>query len=178
MPARSAPSSEASAGRGNRVLVDARRGGPGAARWAKHLEALAHRFLDVLRLRDAELSLSLVGDRAIHRLNREWRQVDRPTDVLSFPSGGAPGPGPTLLGDVVISMDTARRAARANGLRLGDELALYLAHGLLHLLGHDHHQPDEARVMARLERRLLGRAGMLLRAGEGLPATSRRGRGG
>jgi probable rRNA maturation factor len=72
---------------------------------------------------------------------------------------GSTGPHP--LGDVILSLDTARRQARAARRTLGAELDLYLAHGLLHLLGHDHHRPADARRMAALEARLLQAPGML-----------------
>lgn len=148
------------------MLVDASRGGPGARRHAAALKRLAHRFLADLKLRDVELSLALVRDPAIRRLNREWRGKDQPTDVLSFPAGDSPAPGLRPLGDVIVSLDTARRAAKAFGTTLPQELALYLAHGLLHLVGYDHHTPADARTMARRERRLLGHAGMLARSDE------------
>jgi len=132
-------------------------------RLAAQVETLAQRFLEALQLDHCELSVSLVGDRAIRRINRTWRQKDQPTDVLSFPGGEAPkgAPGPRQLGDVIISLDTAERVAREEGQTLEAEVARYLAHGVLHLLGHDHHQPGEARRMAAEENRLLGGAGML-----------------
>src|SRR5207237_4296551 len=102
-----------------------------------------------------ELSLALVRDRRMRALNREWRGKDRPTDVLSFPQDGA------SLGDVVISLDTARRQARQGGWSLSAELRRLLAHGLLHCLGHDHHTARKARRMAAAEERLLGRRGMV-----------------
>ncbi|MCC6337548.1 MAG: rRNA maturation RNase YbeY [Myxococcales bacterium] len=130
------------------------------------LSSLARAFLDELGLTAVELSLSLVTDAEIRRLNREWRSLDRPTDVLSFPAGDSPAPGLLPLGDVIISLDTARRAAKTFRSTLERELALYLAHGLLHLLGHDHHTRTAARRMEREERRLLGHAGMLSRSDE------------
>jgi len=110
-----------------------------------------------------ELSILLTDDPGIRTLNREWRRKDRPTDVLSFPAGEPPpgSTGPRHLGDVIVSLDTARRQARAHGRSLNDELDLYLAHGLLHLLGHDHHRRRDAERMAALEARLLGRPGMV-----------------
>jgi probable rRNA maturation factor len=72
-------------------------------------------------------------------------------------------PGVVLLGDVVISLDTARRVAKERGVSAQSELNLYLAHGLLHLLGYDHHRPADAKRMARAEARLLGARGMLTR---------------
>lgn len=136
---------------------------PRAERHARRLRALARRFLEQLGLEGRELSLSLVGDRAIRRLNRTWRRIDWPTDVLSFPAGEHPRgtPGPWPLGDIVISLDTAARAAEERGCPVEDELARYLAHGLLHLLGHDHLRPAEAKRMAAEEDALLGGAGMV-----------------
>lgn len=82
--------------------------------------------------------------------------------MLSFPAGEWPkDAGPRPLGDVVISLDTTVRNARDYGHSIEDELARYLAHGLLHLLGHDHERPKDAKAMAAAETRLLGRAGML-----------------
>lgn len=115
-----------------------------------------------LRLSSCELSVSLVGDARIRALNRAWRKKDKATDVLSFPAGEWPaGAGARPLGDVVISLPTAKRMAKQLGHSVEDELARYLAHGLLHLLGHDHVKKADAVQMRRAEARLLGRAGML-----------------
>jgi probable rRNA maturation factor len=122
---------------------------------------VAQRFLRALSLEHVELSLSLVGDTRIRALNRAWRGKDKATDVLSFPAGDNPHVGMRPLGDVVISLDTARRAAKEHAVALDDELDRYLAHGLLHLLGHDHHRSTDARRMARAEQALLGTPGML-----------------
>jgi probable rRNA maturation factor len=97
-----------------------------------------------------ELSVSLVDDARMRRLNRSFRGKDSATDVLSFPQGGE------MVGDVVISLDTARRQAREGGWTLSRELRQLLAHGILHCLGHDHDDPRRARRMAAAERRLLG----------------------
>jgi len=123
-----------------------------AARLAHH----ARRLLRGLRLDRAELSVVLVSDREMQALNRRWRRRDRPTDVISFAqregAGGAPD---GLLGDVVISLDTARRQAREQGESLGREADRLLVHGLLHLLGYDHERSaSEARRMQRRERAL------------------------
>jgi rRNA maturation RNase YbeY len=111
---------------------------------------------------DAELSVVLVDDRRMRRLNREYRGRDRPTDVLSFAQQEGPAGAPAgLLGDVVISVPATRRQARERGVRLADEGDRLLVHGLLHLLGYDHEgSVAEARRMQRRERALLG----LLRA--------------
>ena len=110
--------------------------------------------LAALGREDAELSILLVTDRRIRALNREWRGQDRATDVLSFPISEPPGSG-SLLGDVVISLDTAARRARAEGRPIGAELDRYLAHGILHLLGYDHAEPEEKEEMFGLQRQLL-----------------------
>ncbi|MDE2060420.1 MAG: rRNA maturation RNase YbeY [candidate division NC10 bacterium] len=104
---------------------------------------------------EAECGLLLVGDRAMTRLNRQYRGKAHSTDVLSFPMREGPfaALSPHLLGDVVISAETADRQAGAAGHTLQEELVALLIHGLLHLLGYDHQTPVEARRMKRLERR-------------------------
>jgi probable rRNA maturation factor len=95
-----------------------------------------------------EVAVVLAGDRLLHRLNRDYRGKDRPTDVLSFPGDGGEGG----LGDVVISVETAARNARALGRTLARELDVLALHGFLHVLGYDHENDDG--TMNRLERRL------------------------
>jgi len=104
----------------------------------------------------AECGLLLVGDRTMARLNGRYRSIPTPTDVLSFPMREGPFGelSEDLLGDVVISVETADRQARAAGRSLRKELAALLIHGILHLLGYDHQTPSEAKRMKRLERRL------------------------
>ena len=119
----------------------------------------------------------------MRRLNRDWRGKDRPTDVLSFAQAEGPGGAPPgLLGDVVISLDTARRQAAERAAPLGAELDRLLIHGVLHLLGYDHERsPAEARRMQRRERALGATA---RRRGEdamgdvAMVGAQRRGRGG
>jgi probable rRNA maturation factor len=135
------------------------RGGGALAR----LEGQARAFLRSLGRPEAELSVLLTTDRAIRALNRRWRKVDHATDVLSFPLSHPPGAGP-LLGDVVISLDTAARRARAERRTIGQELDRYLAHGILHLLGYDHELPRQARRMARREQQLVRAAGLVAEA--------------
>ena len=120
------------------------------------LRRSARKLLDRLRLRDAELSILLVSDREMRVLNRRWRGRDRPTDVLSFAQGdGEPDAPDGLLGDVVISVDTARRQAAERRETVGREAERLLIHGLLHLLGYDHERSAaEARRMQRRERTL------------------------
>jgi probable rRNA maturation factor len=116
---------------------------------AAEVRRRAERMLEALKLADAELSLLLCDDATIHALNRDYRGKDRPTDVLAFAmregEGGALHPG--LLGDVVISVETARRQAKEHGRTIVAEVTFLLAHGLLHLLGFDHQTPEEERRM-------------------------------
>src|SRR5215470_11145764 len=114
----------------------------------------------LLRLldQDAELSVALVDDAEIRRLNAAYRRSDKPTDVLAFAMREGDGAAlhPAMLGDVVISLDTATRQAAERGAALADEVRLLLVHGLLHLLGYDHERsPAEARRMFRRQRALL-----------------------
>ena len=141
---------------------------PRGATASRRLRARARAYLAALGREDAELSILVVGDRRIRAINREWRGKDEATDVLSFPLSDPPGIG-TLLGDVVISLETAARRARDEGRPVARELDRYLAHGLLHLLGHDHERPGEARRMAALEETLArseGLVGAALRKGQ------------
>jgi len=138
------------------VPVEVSTRGRRAPALAARLGRGARRLLRTLRLDDAELSLVLVSDAEMRKLNRDWRGRDRPTDVLAFAQREGPGGAPDgLLGDVVISVDTARRQAEERGHALGVEGERLLVHGLLHLLGYDHERsPAEARRMQRRERTL------------------------
>ena len=114
-------------------------------------------LLTAAQLDGVQLSLTLCDDAFIHALNREYRSVDRPTDVLSFPLDDD-----VLLGDVVISLDTAA----AQAAQRGHELRVLLVHGLLHVLGYDHELGAlEHSEMAEAEQRLLRRLGW---TGDGL----------
>ncbi|MGE5835953.1 MAG: rRNA maturation RNase YbeY [Acidobacteriota bacterium] len=105
------------------------------------------------------VSIALVSDAAIRRLNRRYRRIDRVTDVLSFPASRPPHPQtPVFLGDLAIALGVARRQAREQGHGLPRELRILALHGLLHLLGYDH-ETDQGE-MQRLEERLRRRAGL------------------
>lgn len=112
------------------------------------------RMLRAVHRRDAELSVLLCDDSKIHELNAQYRGYDKPTDVLAFAMDeGVPMPsaaGETILGDVVISLDTASRQAKQAGRAIVDEVVFLLAHGILHLLGYDHRDAQETRVMNAL----------------------------
>ncbi|HTP50449.1 MAG TPA: rRNA maturation RNase YbeY [Anaeromyxobacteraceae bacterium] len=157
------------------MRVELRSDHPGGAALAGRVRAMARAHLAALERPEAELSVLLTGDRALRTLNRRWRGADRATDVLSFPLHDPPGESDEL-GDVAISIDTARRRARREGRPVLAEVNRYLVHGILHLLGHDHERPEDARAMAVLEERVLGRSGLVSSA---LPARAprRSGRG-
>jgi probable rRNA maturation factor len=140
-------------------VIESRSSHPRGRAQARRLAATAGRFLRALG-REEGLSILVVTDGVIRGLNRRWREKDRATDVLSFPMAEPPGSGPHL-GDVVVSLDTASRRARAERRPLAAELDRYLAHGLLHLLGFDHERPGEAKRMAAQEAALMGADGLV-----------------
>ena len=114
-----------------------------------------------LEFDDGEVSLVLAGDAIVKTLNRTWRGIDAPTNVLSFPSAALDaGTGPRLLGDIVIAWETTAREAQAEGKSLADHAVHLAVHGFLHLLGYDHQSEKEAEKMERLERDILGRLGI------------------
>ena len=122
---------------------------------APRLARLARRILASLGRADRDVHISVVDDRRIRPLNARYLGQRRPTDVLAF---NLEGPGPArLLGEVVISAETASRQARRLGVPAALELDLLLVHGLLHLAGYDDHEPLEARLMHERERELLSR---------------------
>ncbi len=106
----------------------------------------------------AHLSVILTSDRAVQALNRDFRNKDKATDVLSFAFQEGKFPTPGLLGDVVISWDTTQRQARELKVTNGEELLRLLIHGLLHLCGFDHEKVSrrEARRMRKREAELYG----------------------
>ena len=108
----------------------------------------------VLRDNPIELSLVLSTDEHIQALNTKWRFKDAPTDVLSFPQND---PDQVVLGDLVVSVETAARQAEERDYMLRDEMRVLLVHGLLHLLGYDHEGKKEGDwlVMGRMENRIL-----------------------
>lgn len=109
-------------------------------------------------LPDAEVGIVLADDALLRELNHDWREIDAPTNVLAFPCD-APDPaqtGPVLLGDVVVSYQTAAREAARDGKTIADHLVHLVVHGVLHLLGYDHETDAGAAVMEALETRILG----------------------
>ncbi len=104
----------------------------------------------------AELAIVLTDDSAIRLLNRDWRGVDKATNVLSFPTKRAGGE-PPLLGDIVLAYETIAREARAEHKPFAHHVAHLAVHGFLHLLGYDHVRNADAEAMERLERDVLRR---------------------
>lgn len=111
---------------------------------------------------DLLVTLLLADDAAIRELNRAWRGQDKATNVLSFPSPAlaqVPG-GARQVGDIALAYDTVAREARAEGKTVTDHAVHLVVHGVLHLLGHDHHDDEEADEMERLETLALSRLGI------------------
>lgn len=140
----------------------------------RRLKQTARKALEILGGSDNwELSIVLVKDEEIRRLNKRYRHVDESTDVLSFPlqETSSPGsfkesPGPSSLfplGDVIISVDTADRQAQIHGHSLGDEMDMLLVHGILHLVGYDHEKKEDAEQMMKMEARILKSKGGLIK---------------
>ena len=102
---------------------------------------------------DDEVSIVLADDEFVRRLNRDYRDQDKATNVLSFPAGpgGQPENAIRLLGDIVVAYETAAGEASSEGKPLGDHLCHLVVHGMLHLLGHDHRTAPVAKAMEKLE---------------------------
>lgn len=132
-----------------------------AAKYAVESEELLN--LDEDR---CEISVSFVGLDEIHELNREYRAVDRPTDVLSFPQfedldEEIPEVGEICLGDVVICRDKAEEQAKEFGHSFERELVYLFTHSILHLLGYDHMEEDEKKLMRAREEEIMEKIGLL-----------------
>ena len=107
-----------------------------------------------------ELGVVLADDAFVRRLNRDYRGQDRATDVLSFPlheplRPAPQGEKPLMLGDVILARETVQRDSAAAGVGLAERVSHLVVHGVLHLLGHDHDEPDAERRMRALESRTL-----------------------
>lgn len=124
------------------------------------LRAAAECALQELGVQEGSLTIKLVGEDEIRELHQAYAGQDEPTDVLSFRAGEPePDSGQTYLGDVVVSPDIAIHSAASGGHALRDELRLLTVHGVLHLMGYDHDQPDRKREMWELQKRILDRLG-------------------
>jgi probable rRNA maturation factor len=123
----------------------------------EEVRSAAEAMLRALKLPRAELSVLLCDDATIHALNRDYRKKNKPTDVLAFAmrEGDDGHLAGDLLGDVIISLETATRQAKERGVVTRDEVMMLLAHGLLHLLGWDHQtDADDQRMRAETDRML------------------------
>ena len=115
-------------------------------------------LVDIENLENPEISIMFVDDETMHTLNMKYREVDAPTDVLSFPmcDGRFPNVGPNILGDIVISIPTARRQSEDNSHTLEEEIVFLLIHGFLHLVGFDDENDTEREKMLQRQDELKG----------------------
>lgn len=135
-------------------------------------DALIHRAIEAAAAMvdtdtaDAELAIMLTDDAGIRTLNQNWRGIDKPTNVLSFPAlqppEGADEPDdmPRMLGDIAIAYETTRREADEEEKSFANHLSHLAIHGFLHLVGYDHEKDDEAEEMEALEREILATLGI------------------
>ncbi len=147
-------------------------------------ETLAKKVIDYCLEReqfpyDAEVNLTLTDNEGIHKINKEFRDIDRPTDVLSFPmlSYETPGDfsfleeeneedfnpdsGEAILGDIIISVDKVKEQALEYGHSEEREFAFLITHSMLHLFGYDHMEEDDAKVMEPLQKEILNELNIL-----------------
>ncbi len=125
----------------------------------KEIEEIAKKALKALNLENVELSILITDDKEIRELNRKYRNKDKPTDVLSFPIDEEIG-GIKILGDIVISLETAKRQAEELGISLEEEIKRLIVHGIVHLLGYDHEKGgEEERKFFELEGSVLDKLG-------------------
>ena len=120
----------------------------------RRLQQLFDRITSSERGGKGGVNIIFTGDRELHRLNKQYRRIDKTTDVLSFNLDDEAGEG-EVFGEIYISVATAERQAREYGTGLADELLRLSCHGLLHLFGYDHHRRDEAAEMRRREEKYL-----------------------
>jgi probable rRNA maturation factor len=144
------------------------------------IEQLTRRAIDACleasgaRIRNgAEVSVQFTDDARIRQLNAQWRGVDKPTNVLSFPASEPPKISVApLLGDIVVAFETAEREAVEEGKTLADHTAHLVTHGFLHLLGFDHEVAADAERMEALEANILARLGIADPYAETVPLDS------
>jgi probable rRNA maturation factor len=149
------------------IVMDFREGFEPAAELPQLWQQAAEAALAVAGVDDDmyEVSLVVCGDEEIHELNREYRGVDRPTDVLSFAleegeDMWVPEGEPLLLGDIVISLPRAAAQAEEFGHSLRREAVFLFVHGMLHLLGYDHMEPEDEQEMMALQNQVMDKLGI------------------
>lgn len=120
--------------------------------WKKFVKEI----LEKLKLeKGTEVSITFTNNEEIHQLNKEYRDIDRPTDVLSFPFYNSFNLPVKMLGDVIISLEKAESQSEEYGHSFKREISFLIVHGILHLLGYDHHTPEEEKEMFGLQKELL-----------------------
>ena len=135
------------------------RGLPGARALARETIAAAVAEIPLAPEGEGEVSLRLADDAELRALNLRWRGVDRPTNVLSFPSAPGRLAQSVPLGDIALAYETLAREADQLGAPLADHYRHLVAHGFLHLIGYDHETDEEAERMEALESRIMTRLG-------------------
>jgi probable rRNA maturation factor len=139
------------------MVIEFARRGAGKHYPIGNLKKIAASILKSLEQSRAELSVALVGDQEMRPLNAKYRRKNKTTDVLSFPADPSITSETGLLGDVIISVEQAKRQAKERNHSLKIEMATLLIHGILHLLGYDHERSQrQAKIMVSLEQKLLG----------------------
>ena len=133
-------------------------------------EAVIHRAIEAAaamvdaETSDTELAIMLTDDDGIRTLNKNWRGIDKPTNVLSFPALQPTGPrdddAPRMLGDIAIAYQTTRAEADAERKPFENHLSHLAVHGFLHLVGYDHEKDGDAEIMEELERKILAQLGI------------------
>lgn len=140
------------------MIVEFARKGAGRNYPTGELKKITAAILKALERSQAELSIALVGDKEMRPLNAKYRKKNKTTDVLSFPADHPATAKRVLLGDVIISVEHARRQAKERNHSLKREMVILLIHGILHLLGYDHERSRrQAKIMADLEVKLFNR---------------------
>ena len=135
--------------------VEIVRRGAGKRFPCRQLGRIAGAILELVGQKKVELSLALVGNAEMQKLNAKYRQKNYPTDVLSFGVDKKLAVQTRLLGDVIISVQKAASQAKERGRALDEEMVTLLIHGIVHLLGYDHERSaKDARVMGRLEKKI------------------------
>lgn len=119
--------------------------------------------LEKLDVKNTFFEITFVDDEKIQLINKNYRNKDKVTDVISFAfedDGGVNVPGVRFLGEIYISLDTARRQANDYGHKIERELAFLIVHGILHLLGYNHIEPNDEKIMFDLQERILNEYGI------------------
>ena len=146
------------------MVADCWQDAPGAEAVIQRAIAAAAESVDA-DVGEAELAVMLTDDSGILTLNSNWRGIDRPTNVLSFPAlqpkaARKPGDAPRMLGDIAIAYQTVRREADEEHKPFDHHLSHLAVHGFLHLIGYDHEDDDDAEAMESLETEILARLGI------------------